>query len=407
MSIDRILEKRGIAQSANRFEWQEKLYYGAMGWRYPVYAWSADWTANLGSPDRILGHRWKAASKEEAEKLEGHLKGVKYLWIPAKPKSHDSDWYILPPAFQAIRAAGGYAYMVNGEPALLAMYEAGIENAITTTLSEISVPPNATLMLQNLGIKTLFYISDRDRAGIQSAAKWQAQLSESGINFIPLELPKELGAKADANDLWIEVKFNRAAFYEALSSLQRLIIPKSETAPKLSYGEHIVDTDIASAIASHYNLLGTRINPSNGYYYRSVRCPFHEDNRASAGVHATKGILHCHVCGSFGYREHASAIGIDLSKFEPEYGSKRTETDRSINDSERAQYLDELLAVYQALRTAVTSDKRRLVYDENHPTIKLMTNLLLLRQRLEQGFRVHKSEYKLIQKAQALLTGDR
>lgn len=406
MSIREILEGRGIAQSAERFEWRERVYYGAKGWMYPVYAWSADWITHISSTDRILGHRWKAASKEEASKLEGHLKGVKYLWIPAKPKAHDADWYILPPAFQAIHRAGGIAYMVNGEPALLAMNEAGIENAITTTLSEISVPPNAVLMLQNLGIKRLLYISDRDRAGVQSAAKWQAHLTESGIDFTPLELPDLLGSKADVNDLWIDAAFNRQQFKQSLEALPRLIIPKDESRPKPVYGERIVNTDIASAIASHYNLLGTRVNPSNGYYYRSVCCPFHEDSRASAGVHAQKGILHCHVCGSFGYKEHAARIGIDLNKFEPERKASNP-VDRSINDSERGQYLVELLQVYKSLQSQTRKDNRRLHYTDEHPTIKALTNLLLLRQRLEQGFRVHQSEYGVIKTAQSLLTGDR
>lgn len=398
--MNAILEKRGILKAAKQFDWIERSYQGAMGWLYPVYHWNAG--LGIASHESILGHRWKAASKEEANKLPEHLKGTKYLWIPAKPKSHDADWYILPPAIQAIAQAEGLAYMVNGEPALLAMMAAGFENAITTTLSEISVPPNIVLILQSLGVKKLLYVSDRDRAGIQSAAKWGASLLESGIDFVPLELPASLGAKADINDLWISSQFQAEDFAQSLKALPRLILPKLESPAKSHYGEYIVSTDIASAIGSYYGLLGTKINPNNGFYYRSVHCPFHEDKHASAGVHATKGLLTCHVCGSFGYQEHAKAIGINLSKFEPE--KPLSKKDRPIKDSERLQFLAELNQVYNALTNSLRASKRRLSLTPEHPAIVQRKALLHLRQRLEQGFRVYKSEYKLIHEARVLLT---
>lgn len=395
-----ILEKRGIARTAKHFDWQECQYQGARGWRYPVYHWGAG--LGLDSHESILGHRWKVESKDEAAKLPEALQGAKYLWIPAKPKSHDADWYILPPAIQAIAQAGGLAYMLNGEPALLASYAAGFENALSTTLSEISVPPNVVLTLQSLGVKKLLYVSDRDRAGIQSAAKWKAALDESGIEFVPLELPASLGDKADINDLWIASQFDQSLFAQSLRALPRLILPKLDPSPKASYGGHIVNTDIASAIASYYGLLGTKVNPSNGFYYRSVHCPLHEDKRPSAGVHATKGLLVCHVCGTLGYQEHAKLIGIDLSKFEPE--KALSQKDRPINEAERLQFLAELNQVYHALRDRLRASKRRLSFTPEHPAILHMNKLLHLRQRLEQGFKVYASEYQAINEANALLT---
>lgn len=403
MKLQEILNDRGIDRAATEFEWRETDYHGVLGWRYPVYSIRFEWLSSLINPsERILGHRWKAANAEQAALLPEHLRGAKYLWIPAKPKNEEADWYILPPALEAIREAKGTVYIVNGEPALLAMYQAGIQNAITTTLSEISVPPNIITFLQSLSIRKVLYIADKDRAGLQSAAKWRASLIESGIEFQPLELPSGLGQKADVNDLWIECSFNETEFRTLIETLPALVLPQAvQNAVRENYGERVVDNSgIAEAIASYYNLLGTRVNPSNGFYYKSVRCPFHDDHRASAGVHSTKGILHCHVCGSFGYREHASIIGIDLSKYEQ---APKNAQDRSINDSEREQYLYEAIEVRQALRDAIRADKRRLIYDDEHPFIQAMIKLLLLRERLEGGFRVYKSEYQEIAQAQNLL----
>ena len=208
MSIT-LLKKRGISDPATRAGWHDYTYKNQAGWAYPVY-------------EPIMGveiaKRWKSAQSG----------GMKYAWIPNKPASPTADWYILPETFSAIAHHDGVAYLANGEPALLAYHAAGIQNVIATTLSEVAVPKNMLIMLNDLGISRLLYPVDKDAAGEKSAISWRDALRESGIDFEAYTWGDDAPEKADANDIWMQVGFDTDEFATRLNNLSELNLPVPE-----------------------------------------------------------------------------------------------------------------------------------------------------------------------------------
>ena len=53
------------------------------------------------------------------------------------------------------------------------------------------------------------------------------------------------------------------------------------------------------SIGDYLNYLGATV-PAMGHGWRKVKCPFHEDSHASAGVNFEKGRFKCHGCGVSG-----------------------------------------------------------------------------------------------------------
>lgn len=152
------------------------------GWLYP-FAPGAD------------VRRWKAYPGQ---------RGPKYLWRPQKP---DTLTFYDPRGEleQQIASAGGVLYLAAGEPDVWALMTTGVFNVTCTMASEVTIPDWLIPELQRLGVKTVIYFPDLDRAGDRAAAKLAAALANSGITLEIYSLPESLGEKGDINTLLIAV----------------------------------------------------------------------------------------------------------------------------------------------------------------------------------------------------------
>lgn len=61
-----------------------------------------------------------------------------------------------------------------------------------------------------------------------------------------------------------------------------------------------------SRVLEHYGADMTRVSSSG---WRPVKCPFHDDRHASAGVNLARDAFACHACGV-----HGDAIGLVMSQ---------------------------------------------------------------------------------------------
>lgn len=382
-----ILEARGIRKVATFYKWHASQFRGGWGWEYPIYS----------DPEtlQIVATRWKAFNAEQAE-----IAGRKYAWLPSKPNDPDADWYILQSAKEAIEQAGGACYLANGEPSLLALATGGVFNAISTTMGEGAIPPDAISRLNSLGVYRLIYPFDNDDAGRKSASNWRDALAGSGIDFEAKTFEGLLDDKADVNDLWIEAMFSVKVFQSLLKGLPsgRLLDPPKKAEYGRFTGDVSNDQDLADAIASRFGLTGGRVN-SKGFYAKKVNCPFHDDKRASAGIAADSGVLNCFSgCGIIDPLSVANAIGVDVSQ----YKQRKTENTKAPL-SDKAQALEDCMDLIPKIQAVMTAQNRLLIGDEKIIPITLAT-LYIIRQSLLDGDNITIAQLSFIKTAKELVS---
>lgn len=297
------LQKRFIAEQAKLLGWIETKNY----WEYPLFA-----------PDgSIIAYRQKKYP-------DAPIEGKKYLWKNGKPEDLDTQWYIAPDTKDEIEKAGGLAYLANGSPAMIAYRVAGIRNVLATELSEIAFPKDGVKYLKSIGISAVLYPVDKDEAGMQSAINWRDDLAGSGIDFIPLQWPDTMPAKADANDVLIYCKGNAEEFNWILRECTEEIelpahIPQKERksqsviSPDFQGAYAKLSHDIFEALSARGYLTGKRF--SSGFY--QMRCLHHEEKEASAGYHPDSGVINCFRCGTHKIKENALALNIDIESYFP------------------------------------------------------------------------------------------
>lgn len=290
------LARRGIAGAADAAGWTSTTYHGQPGWRYPVI------DITTGQP---AGWRFKAASSEAR---------MKYGWMPSKPDTPAADWYISPDARAAIAAAGGVAYLANGEPSRLAYQAAGVQNVIATTTSEVTVPTSTPGLLAWLGIRTLLYPVDKDKAGHRSALAWRDALLAVNVTYKPLDWPDWMPDKADANDAWMALGFDAGAFASLLAGLDAHLLPEPAAATVDELNDYQDTPDELLALVMTRLGIQPKYN-SAGFTRRAVACPVgqheHDASRPAAHWHQD-GFLHCQKCGqAYSITQLADALGID------------------------------------------------------------------------------------------------
>ena len=295
------LENRGLKTVAEQSQWKPFSHYGWEGLRFPVFDLSGE----------VIAHRWKNGDSSS---------NMKYLWIDGKPNNPAADWYILPGVKDAISRAGGVVYLANGEPALLTYHAAGVPNVISTTLSEISVPQNTVSLLRDLGVTRLLYPVDNDSAGYDSAVKWRDALRESGIDFVAFSWGDDAPPKADANDIWIELDFDRDAFQTHLNTLPQLELPAPPPREKeQTFDSSVFDDTPAGLMQAILAAAAERGYRGRGEWING-QCLFHDDHHDSAGIHTESGVCNCFVCGTHSSWDVAEQLGIDPKRF---YTSKK------------------------------------------------------------------------------------
>lgn len=207
MSIDinGALAKRGLISAALEANWQPVKLHGRDGWAYPVYNAQGKPFMRNGQPAR----RWKSANGD----------APKYLWDGGKPDG--VRYYLMPDTVSAIMNSG-IVYLASGEPDVLALRAAGIKNTLCWFDGETSVPPTFAADMKQLGVVTVYYYPDRDKTGMQAAAKLLAVCKDTGLLLNVCELPGELGSKTDLNALWMACEFNAALFAGTITTLDEV-----------------------------------------------------------------------------------------------------------------------------------------------------------------------------------------
>lgn len=293
-----ILEARGIDRAAVLMDWQEDKNY----WKYPV----RDWDTN-----EIIAYRMKAYPENQ---------GAKYLWDNGKPENHHCEIYLHPKFFlPSVQEAGGRAYLVNGEPALLAMYQANIFNAFTTTLGEGQLPASIDAFLKAYGVQWIEHILDKDNAGQTDGAIWQAHLLKSPVEHKPYNLPANLPLKSDVNDLWIACDFEPETFKTALNSLRLALLPIERKNANLSRSTRKEYDFSDSLVQNILNAVGATGKRPNKEGFITISCPFtenhsHNDKNPSAGVSVDTGIINCFSCGKHLTHEVAGRLGLAIEQ---------------------------------------------------------------------------------------------
>jgi hypothetical protein len=327
-SMSQALEKRGIAEQAEKYGW---VVANSDYWGFPVRDRSG----------KVIAQRFKRQPDT------GHTV-AKYLWPDGKPESPDADWYILPPAQAAIDKADGVLYIVNGEPAVLTLMAASIDNVGSSTLSEISFPRNGVSYLLARNISHIHYVIDNDKAGYDSAIIWRDALRGSGIDFQAFTWGKQqekrtetdknghtsefvacgdIPDKADANDIWIALNFDKDAFAQRMANLSPLELPAPiEALPRkpidIDFNEAYskLAQDVFEAVSVKGFLTGKKFR--SGFY--QMNCPYHDDSNASAGIHPHTGVINCFVCGKHKIKKNALEFGVDFKSYMPKpEGRKR------------------------------------------------------------------------------------
>lgn len=321
------LSARYIAQAATQMGWEEYEYNGVPGWKYPIR------DVQTGE---IVAYRWKR---------KGPGDGPKYVWIGKKPGGGRADFYAAPDIRQAIAVANGAAYMVNGEPALLAALEIGLRNTLCTTGGETTVPKGLAETLQALGVTTLYYIADNDKAGTKGAIKFRDALLNSGIEFRPLSLQGVVPDKGDLNDVLIQQRGNLVNSRAAVDALSALVLPEPQpikprktvgTGHALSFAEdadyeralRILREDIARALnIEHFN--------AEGWGRRLVCSPFRPDENPTCSYNVNSGVLHDFGTGeSHSPHELAAALGLDYPQRPRRKKSQRPANMQSLKDEQ-------------------------------------------------------------------------
>ena len=296
-----LLANRGISIPAIDQRWQYQEYKGKPGWAYPVFDFSG----------KVIARRWKALDSSA---------NPKYLWLQGSVST--APYYHASDVKEAIAAAGGECHFAAGEPALLSYLAAGIRNVIAP-FGENNIPAYFLADLALLGVTRLIYAPDLDDTGRSSAVKVRDAIHGSNIDYEIKRLPDSLGEKGDTNDLWQAVKFDPAAFIQAIHELPALGLPaivrKQETSTStISEGS----PDYYKAIEKGLGITGYKTQGKSAGWSNLVKCPIrnhqHDDRRPGASWHETKHILHCQKCGAtYLSKEVSAALSIRWQDFQP------------------------------------------------------------------------------------------
>jgi P4 family phage/plasmid primase-like protien len=289
-----VLSRWGFQPEAQSMNWQYHRHYfhgqSYDGFSYPLYG--------LDGKEQIVGEakvvRWKNAE------AQAHPKN---LWLPSKP-DNCLTLYFSPQLSEAIKAANGHLYIVEGEKDTLSMMAAGFYNVLTWVDGALNIPENLVEILNQLQVIEISHLPDLDVAGRKSAIKLAQMLEPYSIGYKAFELPAEVGNKGDVNDLWRSCLFDISHFRDVLHALPLLnFASKSEETtwlnpvrPKTKSTTHPDEKELPDEFyRAIEQALGIDGYNSSGWS-KPILCPFHDDQHPSASWHRDKHILKCFAC---------------------------------------------------------------------------------------------------------------
>ena len=258
----------------------------------------------------------------QAERFKyGDGRKPKSGWTSGHKEKFGADIYVPQgddPLIAAVAAAGGVIWIANGEPSLWSYHAAGVLNSICW-YGEGSIPHNLVTRLREWGVTEVRNPADHDQAGRQSAKGVRSVLKDSGIRYLPLLWGENLKEGYDANDAWIDAKFDAARFADVLNSRKALILPSDELPPRRMPAAADSDRGMkrADAIAEIIGKAEANGRTKKSGDWVNFRCFFHDDHDASAGINTKTGAYKCFVCDSIPFEEVCERLGIDYHPYTP------------------------------------------------------------------------------------------
>ena len=336
---ENLLARRGILGAAKQFGWHPD----GPGWCYPIFDPDGK---PIVEPEPVW--RWKAFDSD-AE--------LKYRWIPSGLGDRKPIYYLLPGTLDAI-AINGQAILASGEPDVLAYRSAGAKNVLCW-FGETQTPASLAVDLKSMGVTFVEFAPDRDTAGQNWAQHIVNALGDSGIGWRVYELPQPLGSKYDINKLWMDCRFDADRFWDAFVTCNELVIKpvllKPENLPLIrdDKGERKFPAEFYAAIERG---LGVTEYRPNGFS-KNIKCPFHDDQHASAGWDRDKHILKCMVCHPNGEWALAKDVAAKLHIRPEDFYEKKP------------------ITVRKATPDAVSIGKPKLLYSWDEGTDRLLAQL--------------------------------
>ena len=276
------LENRGIQAAAAEMGWVAN----GKGWGYPI-------PGSKGNPVR-----WKAFDSAA---------NPKYRW---RGKPQDARYYHHANLKSAIAAADGIIHIVNGEPAVLTMLSAGLDNALCW-FGEMNVPGTLAADLSDFGATQVVFYADNDSAGKGAAQKVINTLGKSGLR-VDIRSLGLLSPGADVNDLWMDCGFDRAEFIHRLQSLPELDLAPTGKPRKTDWDSDYDANDefIAEVVRATIAASPTEYPKRNGDNIL-IRNPFRDDKKPSFSINTKSGLANDFGGKGYNVWQLAELLGIE------------------------------------------------------------------------------------------------
>jgi hypothetical protein len=213
------LRRRGITDSAIRnFKIVYEARRGAPGCAFPVAA----------ARGLALLRIWKNANSAAKPK---------YIMptLPTDLVLYHGDW------IAHMRPAT--LWVVGGFVDVWTLFTLGLYN-VACFYTELRIPDNVAEILRGWGVRTVYYVRDRDASGKRAARKLATRLRASDIEFAVRALP-DTRTGYDCNALWCDIQFDRSAFLRTLQAL-----PVEYTAHNTGHGAHGDDNGTHIAVVT-------------------------------------------------------------------------------------------------------------------------------------------------------------
>ena len=285
-------------------------------------AYGLGWLWDTYTLEGVKAQRWKSAY---SLKPEGATNWAKYRWFPTKPEGNASYFDPDGKLRAAVKESYGYLFIVGGEIAAMSMFDAGFRNT-TCFFGDESIPRETLYAdLKRLGVDGVMMIPDRDLPGQKCASTVRDLLMhdldfEFTVKALPYNLEEKHGK--DVNDWWLDLKQNREALRDGVDSLATWKLPEPKPVviefPTINHNHDALPPRFVEAVLRDVE---SRATPNKAFRYDSdgwssnYRCPFHDDQEASAGFNKESMSFKCFVCGSKSAKQYGEGVGIRLKDY--------------------------------------------------------------------------------------------
>ncbi len=140
-----------------------------------------------------------------------NAKGPKTWWAPGGDQA--------PPLYNGDAITGTEAWIVEGEPDVWIMHQAGITNVVSSTHGAGTFKPEAIDFLARKGVTTVWIVYEWDGSGRMGARKLARQLTAKRMTVNVVQLPASVGEGGDVTDLYAAAGCDDSKFKAQLKAL--------------------------------------------------------------------------------------------------------------------------------------------------------------------------------------------